>query len=198
MNRILSIKSGNPNKLQPQRIKSIEGEEESGVNVNAISRVWLQVARQFRPAEEGARHLIQCFDSGIERREDKRHTDLTVQFCPRPTESPIMTVVAIEKENIKSLEPWVRFTIDNLTILGFTNKFTLGNLGPFPGVGAVLLALSPSRSCWKCQIGGEGEHEQTEKHINPKLCAEIGRTCAHFLRSIILGRVKQLGRRGVG
>ena len=36
----------------------------------------------------------------------------------------------------------------------------------------------------KCQIGGEGkkgEHEQTEKHINPKLCAEIERTCAHLL-----------------
>ena len=30
-------------------------------------------------------------------------------------------------------------------------------------------------------MGEKGEHEQTEKHINPKLCAEIERTCAHLL-----------------
>ena len=34
-------------------------------------------------------------------------------------------------------------------------------------------------------MGEKGEHEQTEKHINPKLCAEIERTCAH-LRTVLL------------
>ena len=29
----------------------------------------------------------------------------------------------------------------------------------------------------------KGEHEQTEKHINPKLCAEIERTCARLRTS---------------
>ena len=46
----------------------------------------------------------------------------------------------------------------------------------------------------KCQIGREGrrEHEQTEKHINPKLCAEIERTCAHFFLSVTQGSAKVL------
>lgn len=50
----------------------------------------------------------------------------------------------------------------------------------------------------KCQIGREGrrEHEQTEKHINPKLCAEIERTCAHFFLSFcITGKCKSIGVR---
>ena len=55
------------------RMKSIEREKARGVNVNAISRVELQVPWQCRFREgRGTGHLILCFDSGIERKEGDR------------------------------------------------------------------------------------------------------------------------------
>ena len=82
---------------------------------------------------------------------------------------------------------WIEMQSNFVTLTNLLLVFQIMNPVLSSAVQDPVVSFLPRR---KCQNGGagRGEHEQTEKHINPKLCAEIERTCGHFSLIVTQGK----------